>query len=155
MGAIIQGGLLPRSVDLDRVGFPVGHVAVYAGCHHATGDFVSHRMLARLMTRQTLLRELGDVSFRSMDVVASRTGHVSARAKALAAPQQPHLITMHVRNGNIGVGSSDEIVVEPLTRPVCERRSSRLPLPGMAQRAIFHPSVPRDARGIEDGCSAR
>src|SRR5205807_10154340 len=101
MGAIIQGGLLPRSVDLDRVGFPVGHVAVYSGCHHATGDFVSHRMLARLMTRQTLLREPRDVSLRSLDVVATRTGRVPARAKALAAPPQTNLITMHVRAGNI------------------------------------------------------
>src|SRR5437879_13813514 len=113
MGAIIQGGLLPRSVDLDRVGFPVRHVAVYAGCHHATGDFVSHRMLARLMTRQTLLREPRDVSFRSMDVVASRTGHVPARAKALAAPQQPHLPTWHVLTGNIGPGARDRMSAEP------------------------------------------
>src|SRR5207245_3795334 len=118
MGAIKQGGLLPRSVDLDRVGFPVGHVAVYAGCHHATCDFVSHRMLARLMTRQTLLREPRDVSFRSMDVMASRTGHVPAREKALAEPQKPHLITKHVRNGNINIGSSDDIDVTHLTRTV-------------------------------------
>src|SRR2546429_1365272 len=93
MGAIIQGGLLPRSVDLDRVGFPVRHVAVYAGCHHATCDFVSHRMLARLMTRQTLLREPRDVSFRSMDVVASRTGHVPAPPETPSAPPPPPPLT--------------------------------------------------------------
>src|SRR5947208_14540028 len=111
-------------------------------------------MLARLMARQTLLSQRRNVSFRSMDVVARRTGHVRARAKALAAPQQSHLITMDVRNGNVRVRSRDEIVVEPLARSVRERRSPRLALARMAQGARIPPPVPREPRRIENECSA-
>src|SRR2546426_8513203 len=82
-------------------------------------------MLARLMTRQTLLDKRRHVALRTMDVVASGARHSRARAKALAALQQRHLIPVDV-GGRRRVRGRGEIVIEFVTRSVGERRYLRV-----------------------------
>src|SRR3989454_4202111 len=86
----IQGKLFRRSVDLDRFRSAVRHVAVDAGGRESLSDLGGPRMLARLMTRQTLLDKRPHVALRTMDVVARRAPHAPAPAEKLAAPQQRH-----------------------------------------------------------------
>src|SRR5437879_10003585 len=84
-------------------------------------------MLARLMTRQTLLEKRRHVALRTMDVVARRARHARARAKTLRALQQRHLIPVDV-GGRRRVRGRGEIVVELVTRSVGERRNFWVPL---------------------------
>src|SRR5256884_3195490 len=111
-------------------------------------------MLARLMTRQTLLEKRRHVALRTMDVVARRARHARARAKTLAALQQRHLIPVDV-GGRRRVRGRGEIVVELVTRSVGERRNFWVPLAGMAQGTVVHLPVSGEARGIENVASAR
>src|SRR2546428_1120487 len=106
----IQGKLFRRSVDLDRFRSAVRHVAVDAGGRESLSDLGGHRMLARLMTPQTLLDKRPHVALRTMHLVARRARHAPARAKKLAAPQPPPPISLDVggrrprpgRGGKIG-----------------------------------------------------
>src|SRR2546425_9796359 len=84
----IQCKLFRGSVDLDRFRSAVRHVAVDAGGRESLSDLGGPRMLARLMTRQTLLDKRRHVAVRAMDVVARRARHAPARAKTLSAPPQ-------------------------------------------------------------------
>ena len=114
MVAIIERELCRRSVDLDRPRPLVGHVAVDTVRDHSRPDPRGHLVPADLMTPEALPRKPRQISFRFMDVVASRTGHRRAGAKALAAPQQPDLIAMNVRHRPVLVRRREEKVVEAL-----------------------------------------
>src|SRR2546429_5530084 len=69
----IQGKLFRRSVDLDRFRSAVRHVAVDAGGRESLSDLGGPRMLARLMTPQTLLEKSRSVPVPANDVLGPRS----------------------------------------------------------------------------------
>src|SRR2546430_13790242 len=88
----IQGKLFRRSVDLDRFRSAVRHMAVDAGGRESLSDLGGHRMLARLMTRQTHLDKRRHLAVRTMPLLARPARHTPGRAETPSAlsPRHPN-----------------------------------------------------------------
>ena len=110
--------------------------------------------MAGSMALQTLLGKLGQISFLLMDVVAGRTGHLPAGAKAFAVAEQRDLIPVHIRLEGASVSFRAKILIQLLTRLVGESRLDWLRRARMAQTAIVQSPVSGKARRIENVLSS-
>src|SRR2546427_13177776 len=106
-------------------------------------------MLAGLMTCEALARERSQVSLRSMDVVARGAGHRCAGAKAVGAPQESDVISVHV--GDRGIRCGGQVVIQLFTRRVRERGPDLLPQARMTQGAVIQLSLSGEVRLVSFG----